>query len=106
MGKTFTLLKPITFQGKEVKEIELDLAALTGMDMIAAEREFIRSAPDNERVSLKELSKEYQTLMAARASKMPVEFFDQLGLKDFSRVTIKVQRFLLELESNIEEAME
>lgn len=104
MAKPFTLLKPITFQGKEIKEISLDLAALTGMDMIAAEREFIRSMPDNERVALKELSKEYQTLVAARASNMPVEFFDQLGLKDFSRVTIGVQRFLLESELEIEEA--
>lgn len=95
----FTLIKPIVFQGEEVKEIEFDLDSLTGEDMIYVDRVFLSSSDVNQGITIKETSKEYQILVAARAARQPAELFYKLSPKDFTRITFRVQNFLLVEES-------
>lgn len=97
--ESYKFLKPVTFDDKEYMEIQFDLDGLTGEDMLAAERRFNLSHRENQGAPLKELSKEYQIHVMAIASQMPVEFFNKISAKDFSRITIKVQNFLLNGES-------
>lgn len=93
--ETYKLRTPKLFDDVERKEIQLDLEGLTGEDIISAERQFLASG-NNDANPLKEFAKEYQILLAARAAKLPVEFFHSLSAKDFTAITIKVQNFLLE----------
>lgn len=94
MRKSYELEKPIEFDGVVRTEIELDLESLTGQDLLIVERQF-NSFAGNQSITVKEYNKEYLALVAARASKLPIEFFQRLGAKDFSAVTIKVQLFFI-----------
>lgn len=92
----YTFAKPFTFEGKEYKEISLDLDALTGADMLLAERQFNAIEGNNQTfVPVKELSKEFQSIIAAMAAKLPFEFMKALPANDFAKVTTQVQNFLL-----------
>ncbi|MCY9764732.1 phage tail assembly protein [Paenibacillus alvei] len=95
----YTLIKPIVFQGEEVKEIQLDLDSLTGEDIIYADRQFLLSNEMNQGITVKETTKEFLMFVGARAAKQPGELFYRLSAKDFSRVTLRVQNFLLVEES-------
>lgn len=90
------LVQPIDFEGECITEIQLDLESLTGADLISAERE---ASPSVQVNLAKELTKEYQVLVAARASKRPKELFLKLGAKDFTRITLTVQNFFVASES-------
>lgn len=93
--KTIKLYKPFDFNGEKITEIKMDLEALTAEDMIEAER---MASPSVQMAMLKEYMKEYQILVAARAAKKPEGMFLKLKAKDFSRVTIAVQNFLVSEE--------
>jgi len=86
------------FDGKTHTEISLDFNALTGSDIINAERQFLVNGA-NQAISVKEFSKEFQVYIAARAAKLPVEFFLGLSVPDFTQITLKVQNFFLEADS-------
>lgn len=94
----FKLSKPVEFEGKTYDEIPLDLESLNGNDMLNVERQFL-AGEGNQAVMVKEFSKEYQALVAARAAKLPFEFFQSIGAYDFSRVTVRVQNFFIGSES-------
>lgn len=85
------LNKPLTFEGKEYKELNLALDDLNGGDIISAEREFI--AMGNV-ASVPETSKTFQAYIAARAAKVPLELILSLPAKDFTAITVQVQNFL------------
>lgn len=95
MKEIIKLVRPITHEGEEIKEIRLDFDSLTGGKLIEVERQFLMASPLNEGVSIKEYSKEYQALVAAKISNYPIEVFHQLGGRDFSNVTIMVQNFFI-----------
>lgn len=99
MQEKIQLVKPVTFNNELITEINLNLDALTGADLIEVERQFITANAINEAVQIKEYSKEYQVMVAARASGLPVSFYEQLGGRDFSQVTTKVQYFFTRMES-------
>lgn len=103
MNFTHKLKKPMNFHGEEIKEIEFDLESLTGNDYIEAERRFGEHY-QNKVTPLLELNKEYQMIIASLAAKKPVELFKAMPIKDLSKITIKVQNFLLNADS--EEAEE
>lgn len=88
----FTFAKPFSFEGQEYESIKLDLESLTGEDMIAAEREF--TAGGNF-TAMTEMNKQYLSIIAAKAAKLPNEFMRRLPAKEFSKVTVLVQNFLL-----------
>ncbi|TGV29902.1 phage tail assembly protein [Mesorhizobium sp. M00.F.Ca.ET.186.01.1.1] len=89
----YKLSRPFSFDGTEYTELKLDLDDLTGEDLIACERQL--NATTDDVVFVKELSKPYLALVAARAAKVPVELIRKLPGKDFSKVTMQVQNFLL-----------
>lgn len=87
------LSKPFAFEGKEYTELELNLEALTGKDMINAEAEAKTISIIG---SVAEFSKAYLAVLAAKAAKVPVDLIMGLSGKDFSRMTVEVQNFLFE----------
>ena len=92
-----TLKKAITFEGKEITEIDMDLDSLTGEDMAQAEREYFASG--GHPVAPLSISNGYCAALAARAANLPVEAIRALSLKDCNRVIFATQSFLLDAES-------
>ena len=90
------LNKAITFDGKLLKEVMLDLDNLTGEDIEKAEVQFVIDNPEiAAQTPLKEMSKGFLSIMAAKACKKPVEFMRMLSAPDFSKITTRVQIFLM-----------
>lgn len=88
--------KPYNFEGDVFNEIDLNLDTLTGTDIESAEMQFMTQNPKIAmQTPLKEMSKGFQSVIAAKASKQPVEFFKQLPAADYVKVTTRVQTFLL-----------
>jgi hypothetical protein len=89
----FVLSKPFSFEDKEYKELNIDLDSLTGRDIInAAQEARTLEGP----VPVPELSKAYHAVIAAKAAKVPVEMLLKLPAKDFSKITLLVENFLLD----------
>lgn len=88
----FELSKEITFEEKLYKELNVDLEGLTGQDLLNAEREFTLTGGVT---SVAETSKGYLAIIAAKACKVPIDLINALSAKDFSKLTIMVQNFLL-----------
>ena len=84
------LNRPITINGVEMKEIELDFDKLTGADLISASRE---SGLLGDNALVPELSKQYLAVVAAKASGLNVDDIMKLSAKDFTAVTLTVQNF-------------
>lgn len=90
-----TLKTPITFEGTEYRFLKLRLGDLTGADIEAAEIEFMGSSPSAGVTPLKEMSKGFLAIVAAKSLGLPVEFMKKLKAPDYSQVTTKVQIFLM-----------
>lgn len=89
------LSKPFTFEGKEYAELILDLDGITGRDLIKAEAE-ARIIAGPAAAPVAELSKPYHAVVAAKAAGVPVDLILALPAKDFTKITMAVQDFLLE----------
>ncbi|MEA5034032.1 phage tail assembly protein [Cloacibacillus evryensis] len=85
------LSKEMEFEGKKYEALDLDLDALTGRDLINAEKEasvmLFRPATD--------IDKTYQVCVAALACRVPSDMLMSLPGRDFSKITSEVQNFLL-----------
>ena len=85
--------KPYTFERKEYKEIDLSgMEDLTGADMIAINKIMQRTAAGID--VMPEVSAEYACHFAARAAKLPVEFFLNLPPRELMKVKNRVMGFL------------
>lgn len=91
-GGPFVLADPVEFEGETVRELGLDLAGLTGRDLLAADREFTATGNFS---GVPETSKAYLALVAARAARVSPDLVRSLSGRDFSRLTVQVQAFLL-----------
>lgn len=87
----FALKKAINYRDGKLKELDLDLDALTGYDILSVESE-LRSA--GVQVPAWEYSREFLLGVAARASKMPVDALKNLGVRDFTNIINEVLIFL------------
>jgi hypothetical protein len=88
------LKRPIVFDGKEIKEIDLNgLDELTGKSIRKIDRMF-RNMGGATTLS-KEVDSTYLQLVAMEATGFPLEFFDQLHAKDVTALEIKVRNFLI-----------
>lgn len=88
-----TLAKSIETTNGIVTEVNLDFDSLTGQDIIEAEKEFSMRGGN---AIMKENSKMYQGIIAAKVSGI---IYDDLLLctaKDFSNITLQVQNFFYE----------
>ena len=88
--------KPLTFEGKKYDGLDMDLDSLTGADIETAEVQFVSEDPSNAaQTPLKEMSKGFQAILAAKAAKVNVALIRSLSASDYAKVTTKVQVFLL-----------
>lgn len=87
------LTRPYEFERKVYTEIDLTgMEELTGTDMIAINKIMQRTARDMG--FMPEVSIEYACHFAARAAKLPVEFFFQLPPSVLMKVKNRVMGFL------------
>ncbi|QHZ50032.1 hypothetical protein ERICV_05133 [Paenibacillus phage phiERICV] len=93
--RVYTLSRPFTFEGKEYTELLLDFDSLSGEDLLSCESQLKTVTDASEFIPMKEISKPYLTLVVARAAKVPFELIQNLPAKDFSKVTLRAQNFLL-----------
>ena len=85
--------KPYRFEGKEYTEIDLTgLEELTAADMIAIESRYDRGNPGIN--VMPEVKVGYAMMMAARAAKLPVEFFNGLPPREATKVKNRIMGFL------------
>lgn len=86
--------KPYRFEGKEYTELDLSgMEDMTGADMIAVNKIMQRTSSAMIDV-MPEVSLEYAFYFAARAAKLPVEFFQNLPTKESMKVKNRVMGFL------------
>lgn len=87
------LKKPYLFERKEYTEIDLSgMEDMTGADMIAVNKIMQRTSAGID--VMPEVSVEYAFYFAARAAKLPVEFFTNLPPKESMKVKNRVMGFL------------
>ncbi|MGO4540376.1 phage tail assembly protein [Paenibacillus sp. 2TAB19] len=92
----YTLQKPINDGDETITELELDFDNMDAEDILAADRQYnVQAAKNNDFAPIKELAKPYLALIVAKAAKQPVEVIYKLKAKDFSKVTMLAQNFLL-----------
>lgn len=85
--------KPYRFEGKEYTELDLScMEDLTGADMIAVNKIMQRTSAGID--VMPEVSVEYAFYFAARAAKLPVEFFTNLPPRDSMKIKNRVMGFL------------
>ncbi|PWK16062.1 phage tail assembly protein [Tumebacillus permanentifrigoris] len=92
--KTYQFSKSIKFEGVDYSEIVLDFDKLTGDDILKAESQYLATGGASH--APREMSKTYLVIVAARAAGVPVELFNALPAKDFSKITVRTQGFLLQ----------
>ena len=85
--------KSVEFEGKTYEGLDLNLEALIGKDIIATKKE----AMDLARMPVTDVSKIYHVCVAARASGVTPDMILSLPAKEFNRVTLETQGFLLAL---------
>lgn len=90
------LAKVVKYDGEEIKEINLDFDSLTGQDLLNAEKEAI--ALNKNASPIKEFDKGYLSIVAAKAAGISTDIMPLLGAKDFTKVTVQAQNFLLNEE--------
>ena len=88
------LKNPITFDGKEYKEIKAELEALTGADLMKARSELDKTDINIDNF-LPAMNMEYQAHVAALAAHVPFDVIKALPAPDFLQLTRGVQSFLL-----------
>lgn len=86
-----TFNKPYVFEGTEYKELDLSgLENLKAADMIAANKVIDRSGTFS---FLPEMSLQYACIIAEKATKLPIEFFNGLHPREAVKVKNKVISF-------------
>lgn len=88
----YELKKPITEDGKEIKELTFDFGALTGNDALAIEEEM---ESRSQYALAPETSRTYQIHMAARAAGVSFELLQRLSFQDFNRIANAARNFLV-----------
>lgn len=84
--------KPFSFEGKEYKELDIPLDNLTGQDISQAKREWAAAGNFSP---VPATDSDFCASLAARACKLPVEFFYALPAKEYTKLTQAVSNFLL-----------
>lgn len=87
-----TFSAPYTFEGTEFTEIEMDLESMTGKDISVAKREWAAGGNFNP---VPATDMDFCAALAAQAAKQPVEFFEQMPAREYTKVTQAVSNFLM-----------
>ncbi|MGO4369619.1 phage tail assembly protein [Paenibacillus sp. MCAF20] len=92
-AKTYTLKKPIEFEGEQITEIVLDFDNATSDDYQSAEQQF--KAQNTGFAAVLTVESGFLAIFAARAAKKPPELFRKLYAKDYAQIVQLTQNFLL-----------
>lgn len=85
----YTFAKPYKFDDKEYSEIDMDLEGMRGPDLEAIWLQIEDMTKTGQRVPLASSWK----FVAARATKLPVEFFTNLPAKEYLKLSSIVSPF-------------
>lgn len=83
---------PFEYSGATYEELTFNFERLTGRDMVAIETEM---QMNNEYALAPEISRNFQSKMAARAAGIGSDVLDAMPLPDFNRITNAARDFLL-----------
>lgn len=83
---------PFIFEGKEYKDLEIPLDSLTGQDISEAKKAW---AAEGNFAPVPAVDSDFCATVAARACKLPIEFFQALPAREYIHVTQAVSNFLL-----------
>lgn len=83
---------PFEYSGAIYEELTFNFERLTGRDMVAIETEM---QMNNEYALAPEISRNFQSKMAARAAGIGSDVLDAMPLPDFNRITNAARDFLL-----------
>ncbi|AVK84049.1 hypothetical protein C3943_10925 [Lysinibacillus sp. B2A1] len=89
------LKRPVIFDGETFNEIVLDFEDMTGTDIEKAEAQFNAENPQNSLVMVKEMSKPFLAIVAAKAAKVHVDLIRSLSAPDYAKITTRTSFFLL-----------
>ena len=89
---THKFKKPFEYEGVTYTELIFNFERLTGRDMVAIETEM---QMNNEYALAPEISRNFQSKMAARAAGIGSDVLDAMPLPDFNRITNAARDFLL-----------
>lgn len=95
MGTEVKLKRPIVFDGETIEVLILNFESLTGADIEKAELQFIAENTQNAVVPLKEMSKPFLAIVAAKAAKVNVQLIRSLSASDYAKITTRTMTFLL-----------
>lgn len=88
-----TFSTPVTFEDVEYTELDLDLESLKGEDVADAERDW--TAAGNF-AAIPSISTSFCALIAARASKQPIEMIKALPAREYTKLCQAVSNFLMQ----------
>lgn len=91
---THTFSKPVTIEGKQYKTLTFYFDNLTGEDIEAVEEEM---QDQNKYVLSPEISSTFQSMLAARAAKIPADEIRRLPVRDYMQIKNKVRNFLINM---------
>lgn len=89
---THKFKKPFEYAGKTYEELTFDFERLTGRDMVSIETEM---QSQNQYALAPEISRNFQSKMAAKAAGIGSDVLDAMPLPDFNKITNAARDFLL-----------
>lgn len=91
---THTFKKPVEIEGKKYSSLTFYFENLTGEDIEAVEEEL---QDQNKYVLSPEISSAFQSMLAARAAKIPADAIRRLPVRDYMAIKNKARRFLIDM---------
>lgn len=91
---THTFKTPIEIEGKKYTTLTFYFEKLTGEDIEAIEEEL---QDQNKYVLTPEISSAFQSMLAARAAKIPADEIRRLPIRDYMAIKNKARNFLLNM---------
>ena len=91
---THTFKKPVEIEGQKYTSMSFYFERLTGEDIEAIEEEL---QDQNKYVLTPEISSAFQSMLAARAAKIPADAIRRLPIRDYMAIKNKARNFLINM---------
>ena len=91
---THTFKKPVEIEGQKYTSMTFYFDRLTGEDIEAIEEEL---QDQNKYVLTPEISSAFQSMLAARAAKIPADAIRRLPIRDYMAIKNKARNFLINM---------
>ena len=91
---THNFKKPVEIEGQKYTSLTFYFEKLTGEDIEAIEEEL---QDQNKYVLSPEISSAFQSMLAARAAKIPADAIRRLPVRDYMAIKNKARRFLIDM---------